>query len=322
MPSIHNASTNWVFTLNNPTPADEQALLEYLPFKYLIFQYELSESETMHIQGYVVLDRRLRLPALKKLHNGVHWEVRRGTHEQAVEYCSKKDTHIAGPYIYGTDEGIAKKRGQRSDLLAVKAKIDQGVPMEDIWDQHFATTARYHKSFEVYKDVKSKHRHFEQGEKPKVVILWGPSGTGKSTKAKKDYPDAYWLTKPSQVTSTVWWQGYEGQTTVVLDEFYGWIQYDLLLRMLDYYAVTVEKKGGSAKLAAKTFVFTSNSHPDDWYKKVKDTTALKRRISEFGTIQYLGETFNTENSVLEVPAFQVPIPINSEETDGYESETF
>lgn len=59
-----------------------------------------------------------------------------------------------------------------------------------------------------------------------------------------------------------------------------------------YFKTTsLEKKGSSAKLAAKTFVFTSNKHPDDWYPKVKDTSALKRRIQEFGTIEYLGENF-------------------------------
>ena len=148
------------------------------------------------------------------------------------------------------------------------------------------------KAFEQYLDVKSKHREYKDGEKPKIIILWGPSGTGKSTRARRDFPNAYWLTKPSQNTSTVWWQGYSGEEVVVFDEFYGWIPYDLLLRILDFYQVTVEKKGSSAKLAAKTFIFISNKHPDEWYPKVKDTTALKRRIREFGTIEYLGENFN------------------------------
>ena len=294
MPSTLPRAFNWVFTINNPSSEDEDVVLNVLPFKYLVYQYEIGESGTFHMQGYCVLHNRLRLTSLKKLLPYAHFEVRKGTHEQAKAYCTKEESREDGPYEYGSEEGIAKKKGQRSDLLEIKKKIDTGATPEVIWDEHFSSSVRYYKSFEAYRDVKSKHREYKDGEKPKVIILWGPSGTGKSTRARRDFPGAYWLTKPSSNTSTVWWQGYSGEEVVVFDEFYGWLPYDLLLRILDFYQVTVEKKGSSAKLAAKTFVFTSNKHPDDWYPKVKDTSALKRRIKEFGTIEYLGENFNQE----------------------------
>ncbi|AXH73290.1 MAG: putative viral replication protein [Cressdnaviricota sp.] len=293
MSNNRSQAFNWVFTLNNPTPEDESRLTDDLPYRYLIFQYECGENLTNHIQGYFVLDAKKTLAGLKKILPRFHLEIRRGSHEQAKAYSSKDDTRIDGPYEYGSEKGIAKTRGARSDLLLVKKAIDEGANEEQIWKDHFAASVRYWKSFERYRDVMSKHREYAEGEKPKIIILWGPSGTGKSFKAKQDYPGAYWLTKPSQKTTTLWWERYASEEVVVLDEFYGWVSYDLLLRLLDYYHVTVEKKGSSAKLAAKTWVFTSNQHPDDWYKKVADTHALKRRIAEFGTITYLGETFNT-----------------------------
>lgn len=43
---------------------------------------------------------------------------------------------------------------------------------------------------------------------------------------------------------------------------------------------------------AKHWLFTINKPWEEWYSKVSDTTALKRRIDEFGTVEYLGETFN------------------------------
>lgn len=288
------AAFNWVFTINNPTVQDEQALLDDVPYRYLIYQHELAESGTHHIQGYMVLQSRMRRTALSSLLPHAFLEVRKGSHEQAKAYCSKEDTRMVGtePVEWGSEEGIAKKPGSRSDLSEIKKKIDSGASSERIWDEHFSSSIRYHKSFDAYRDIKSRHRVYEAGEKPRIFIYWGPSGTGKSTRARTHFPGAYWLTKPSQATSTVWWQNYSGEDVVVFDEFYGWITYDLILRILDFYPVTVEKKNGSAKLAAKTFVFTSNKHPDEWYSKVKDTSALKRRISEFGTIEYLGETFN------------------------------
>ena len=180
-------ATNWVFTINNPSEEDEVALTDTLPYRYLVYQYEMGDGETMHIQGYVVLSRQLRLSALKKLIPRAHWEVRKGTHEQAKAYSTKSDTRQDGPYEYGSEEGIAKKKGQRSDLLEIKKKIDSGASSAQIWDDHFSSSVRYHKSFDAYRDIKSKHREYKDGEKPKVIILWGPSGTGKSTRARRDF---------------------------------------------------------------------------------------------------------------------------------------
>ena len=286
----------WLFTINNPT-VESDYIIRALPYKYLIYSYEMgADTGTVHIQGYVAFQSAKKLAFMTKHLPGAHVEVRRGSHQQAKDYCSKSQdvTHLDGPYEFGDDTDIPNNQRQRTDLDEVKKALDEGAKMEDLWEKYFKTTARYYRAFEQYIDIKSKHREYKDGEKPKVIILWGPSGTGKSTRARRDFPGAYWLTKPSQSTSTVWWQDYSGEETVVFDEFYGWIPYDLLLRILDFYQVTVEKKGSSAKLAAKTFVFTSNKHPDDWYPKVKDTSALKRRIQEFGTIEYLGENFSKQ----------------------------
>lgn len=279
---------HWMFTINNPTVEADHLILN-LPCKYCIYSYEQAASGTVHIQGYVSFSVAKKLPYLTKALPGAHFELRRGTHSQAKAYCSKvdDDTFLDGPYVIGDDSDIVDKSGSRTDLSAVKRDMDAGATMTDIWDNHFEASTRYHRAFETYMDLKTKHRVFAKGEKPKVRILVGPTGSGKSSRCREEYPGAYWLTKPSTAQSTLWWQNYSGEEVVVFDEFYGWIAYDLLLRILDYYPVIVEKKGGSAKLAAKTFIFTSNKHPDEWYSKVKDTSALKRRISEFGTIEFI-----------------------------------
>ena len=106
-------ATNWVFTLNNPEPQHEQSLIDEVPYRYLVFQHEISESGTHHLQGYVVLSRQLRLSALKKLLPTAHWEIRKGTHEQAKAYCTKEETRMefTEPVEWGSDEGIARARG-------------------------------------------------------------------------------------------------------------------------------------------------------------------------------------------------------------------
>ena len=166
----------WMFTLNNPD-VESDYIIRALPYKYLIYSYEMASTGTVHIQGYVSFDKQMRLGVITKMLPGAHFEVRRGNHQQAKNYCRKTEdvTFLDGPYEFGDDSDIPNRGGTRTDLDDIKKAIDEGAKMEDLWDKYFKTTTRYYKAFEQYLDVKSKHREFKDGEKPKIVILWGPS---------------------------------------------------------------------------------------------------------------------------------------------------
>ena len=163
-------------------------LIRALPYKYCIYSYEMATSGTVHIQGYVSFQSAKKLAFMKKHLPTAHFDIRRGSHSQAKAYCSKTDdvTFLDGPYEMGDDSTIPDHQRQRTDLEEIKQKLDAGATMTTLWEENFKTTARYYRAFEQYLDVKSKHRKFQPGEKPKIVILWGPSGTGKSTKARAD----------------------------------------------------------------------------------------------------------------------------------------
>ena len=284
---------HWMFTINNPTE-EYDYLIRALPYKYCIYSYEMATSGTVHIQGYVSFQTAKKLAFMKKHLPTGHFDIRRGSHSQAKAYCSKTEdvTFLDGPYEMGDDSDIADKSGSRRDLLNLKEDIDSGMTYDQIGEKHFSSWLKYERGIRSYRNLKTKDRVYQEGEKPKIVIYWGPSGTGKSSRVMKEYPNAYWLTKPQVQTAEVLWQDYEGQEVVVFDEFYSWIQYDKLLRICDYYPEKVRMLYGSAKLQAKTFVFTSNQNPDLWYDKVKDKSAWNRRLQEFGHIEFMGEKYN------------------------------
>ena len=76
------------------------------------------------------------------------------------------------------------------------------------------------------------------------------------------WPDAFWKAPESK-----WWDGYSGQETVVLDDFKDYAMPLVeLQRLLDWYPLWVEVKGGSVPMMAKRYVLTSNTSPDDWYQ--------------------------------------------------------
>lgn len=109
-----------------------------------------------------------------------------------------------------------------------------------------------------------------------VHVFWGRTGTGKSRKAWGEAGmDAY-----PKDPRTKFWDGYNGQRKVVIDEFRGSIDISHMLRWLDRYPVIVEVKGSSTCLVADEIWITSNLDPNLWYPELDSETrsALLRRL--------------------------------------------
>lgn len=235
-------------------------------------QERCPESERLHIQGYVVFARKTRMGGVKTAldSRGVHLEPRRGTHEDAVEYCRKSESRVGRHIFIGKH---VDKRKSENELESVRKRIKQGDGMLDIADDHFGLWVRYNRAFEKFKSMVVKPRDF----KTEVRVYWGKSGVGKSRRANWECgADAY--RKPLGD----WWDGYDGQSNVIIDDFYGWIRYDELLRCLDRYSHRVPIKGGFVNFAPKLLIITSNVEPRAWYdvEKINEYRfeALIRRI--------------------------------------------
>lgn len=97
-----------------------------------------------------------------------------------------------------------------------------------------------------------------------VLTLIGETGTGKSRWTRETFPDAFYL--PFAKSSGTYWDGYEGQSCVVIEEANGGrFSYNQLLSLLDRYPFQVSIHGGQCQFTSRVIVFTSNHHPNDWY---------------------------------------------------------
>lgn len=71
----------------------------------MIYQLEKGENGTMHLQGYAEFKSPVSIKkaqsALQDYQHVVHLEPRRGSREQARDYCQKEDTRMAGPWETG-----------------------------------------------------------------------------------------------------------------------------------------------------------------------------------------------------------------------------
>lgn len=264
---------HWCFTLNNPETYP--LATEEWGATYVVYQLETGNSGTLHLQGYVEFAGRQRLNSLRVLLPRAHWEKRLGPRENARAYCMKNEGRVEGPWEHG--EFSSQSQGKRTDLLTVKQMIDNGKSENEVANAQFEVWCRYYRAFREYKRLTCPNRNW----KTTVHVLYGPTGTGKSKWACDTFPEAYWKQRSN------WWDGYEGQEVVVLDEFYGWLPFDVMLRLLDRYPLLVETKGGQVNFLAKTLIITTNQKPHQWYKN-GNWPALKRRVDSWHYLPLLG----------------------------------
>lgn len=264
----------WCFTLNNPRYTLDVEL-NIPEVRYCVWQHELSESGTEHLQGYIEFAGAVGLARVRRLIPKAHWEPRRGTALEASAYCKKEETRIDGPWEYGT---MGEGQGSRSDLAAFKTAIESGKTDVELKDEFFALFLRYHKMINTVRELSLPPR----SQKTEVWFLYGPPGAGKSYWVKQREPDAYW-----KQPGDAWFDGYRGQDAIVLDEFRKCIQWAMLLQLCDAYPLRVPVKGGFSSVVAKRLYITTNRRPAELYKNSEDDPdkfpldALTGRIEHF-----------------------------------------
>lgn len=76
-----------------------------------------------------------------------------------------------------------------------------------------------------------------------------------------------------------WWDRYANHQAITINDFYGWIKYDELLKISDRYPYKVAVKGSFSNFLAEWIFITSNILPEDWYRfHGYNWLALKTRI--------------------------------------------
>lgn len=98
---------SWFFTWNSPDISASQ-LISLLngagEVNKLAFQLERGDGGNEHYQGVCNFRNQLQFKSLKGLHTAIHWEKCRDL-KRALEYCTKSDTRIDGPWTVGWQAG-------------------------------------------------------------------------------------------------------------------------------------------------------------------------------------------------------------------------
>lgn len=261
-----NRLRNVCFTWNNYDDTSLDAIKARDDVTYAVYGFEVGENGTPHIQGYLEFKTSVRFTTLQKVLGNSHMEKRRGTAKQAADYC-KKDGKFE-------EYGTLSSQGKRTDLYEVAEMVNAGSSIRDVALTYPVEYIRFHKGIEKYKAITIEPRN----EVPNVIVLYGSSGMGKSRQAREYVPGAY-VHHPQQ---GMWFDGYEGQTSVIFEEFRGQLPFGMLLSLLDRYDCKVQFKGGMIEFCATKIVITSPVHPREWYSLEGNDkiNQLLRRITE------------------------------------------
>lgn len=254
---------SWVFTVNNYSHEDEQHIQQQQQrVIFIVYGREVGEQGTPHLQGYVQMKQAQNLEYMKKyIHATAHFEVAKGTPIQNYDYCTKEGNF----WTYGE----VPKQGKRSDIALVKDLINKGTNMNQILDKVTSYQAA------KFGELMLKYKEPKRDKIVKVYWFYGPTGSGKTREAALMAPEAYWQ------TGNKWWDGYDGQTEVIMDDFRkeGWT-IEELLKIMQPYPYRVETKGGTRQLQATTIIITTPNPPDMLYFPGEDIQQLIRRIYE------------------------------------------
>lgn len=233
---------------------------------YHIVGREVGESLTPHLQAYWYFAEAITMRTLKKRLNCSRWhlEKAKGSPMQNKLYCSKEGNF--------QEFGKLPRPGQRTDIHDAVDLLKQTGSLAQVAENCPVAYVKFYKGLQSLRTTISVQRDW----KTEVLWYYGPTGTGKTRKAHEESPGAYW-----KMGSNHWWDGYDGQEVVIIDDY----RKDLcpfaqLLRLFDRYPMKVETKGGTVEFLAKKIIVTSPKHPRDTWdgRTEEDLQQLLRRV--------------------------------------------
>lgn len=307
---------NVIFTVHGQLESEGGALpdlrIDQTKVEFYIYQHEVGTAAhdtpnpgdgRHHWQGYMELitedaSDRKPLAYVKEVlgDNRAHIEERIGSQALAIKYCSKETTRLPGtaPIQWGTPR--SSKQGRRTDLLEVIADVKDGMALSTIRLKHAEQVSR---SFQWTNAIVADHIRLSAPINRDIVVTvyWGPPGVGKTRRVYHEAGgDPYQVAIPSD-PHKIWWDGYETQDAILIDDFYGWISYPLMLHLLDRWKYRLEVKGSTTYPYWTKVYITSNKPPEEWWPNT-DVGALWRRLN--GGIHHMVQDW--------VPPVAAPVP--------------
>jgi len=261
-PNLHNdlQSLYWMGTSFRDEFSEDE--LTKIGVVAAVWQRErCPNTSRLHWQWCIKFAKRKRFSQVQKLFVGDHIERVRDI-SGAVNYCRKEDTRYAGPYQLGVfmESGTGEPMVVKLRNKRVKTALEEE---PGLWRSVRAM-------FQIRLMQMPK-----RDKKTQLIYLWGPSGSGKTFSASRLGGDIYYH------DGSAWWDNYDQEETVIVDEYRGNFPTTLLLKLGDYTPLKVPIKGGYVEFNSSRVVFISNLTPNKALFEFDDEATVEALARRF-----------------------------------------
>lgn len=269
----------WLLTLS-AEHYDRDTVVQNLASYPHVGQLERGEGGYEHWQVYVENSSPIRFSTLKKCFPQGHFEKRRGTKQQAYEYCTKQESRVSDePQLSNREDEISleNNQGKRSDLQAIHADLINGATPNEV-RLKYSSALRLNVGIEGLAEAVS----YERGQREReVTVTWmyGQPGVGKTRWVFDSFPseEIYRVTNYRNP-----FDQYQRQAVLVLDEYVGQLPLELFLNVADRYPLKLPARYRDPWALHTTLVVVSNLAPWEVYTPAsfgsKQCGAVRRRL--------------------------------------------
>ena len=241
-------------------------------------QMEVAESGYVHWQGILYAKSPVRFSTLKRKFPG-QWHMEAARSQEALRrYVAKSKSRVSGveplvvgdvPEIQDDDDGEKTFREVIHGLV-----FEEGASYSQIMED-YPEASRFHQAVREW--VQIRDRKLGQGwREVKCTYIWGEPGVGKSRWVRDRFQDLYSVVRYKHP-----WDTYEGQSAILLDEFYSGLEWEEFLAVLDGHPLLLPARYADRQALHTRVFVVSNVPPWEQYTKVpaKKWRALARRLN-------------------------------------------
>ena len=237
--------------------------------RYLIIGAEVCPtSKRNHWQGFIYWKNDKYWNSMQKLMNPRFFEpmYHKSWPGANKNYCSKDGNLIM-------EFGDCPAQGRRTDLIELKHMLmHTNTAIDKVVIEHCENLQQIQ-----FVEKLAKYRPNKRDKNEGVLVYWlyGPPGTGKTRYVWDKEPNLY------KAFSDKWWDGYDGQEAVLIDDFReGWCSFARLLELTDRYPIKMEVKTTTTWAAWKRIYITSPYNIRNTFTNSENLWQLERRLAE------------------------------------------
>lgn len=264
-----NAKTNWLCTWPHNDTDLNQGLeeLKRLPnVDYIILSSEEHEDGDLHRHAFIHFSRRAYFHPRKWALGGKegHHEPARSV-KKSIDYVMKDGDYVSHNFDASKFKAKLNPRAARWEC-----------PLTELRDH--VNPQEYNRALQGRLTEKAFTTPAYTAPDVRGIWIYGPPGVGKSYAVRNNVHPDYLYVKPQNK----WFDGYQGQTVILLDDLDTPLLSHYLKIWADRYPCSGEIKGATVALNHHHFVVTSNFSIEELFANEPPATieAISRRFKQ------------------------------------------